>query len=1069
MLVLIKILKRIILVALFFYCSNIVASDVISTREEQEGLLFLSVSSIVKDQKGFMWFGTNKGLNRWDGYKYKYFLSDKNDSTTISSNKVQALLVDSHGYMWVATPNGLNRFNPETETFTRYTNNPKDTKSISSNSINCFDEDQDGNLWIGTDNGINIFSRKTNSFKYINTEQRIKIPSENYSAVRFISCDKDGMVWVGFTVSGLLRIDTKTLKHHFILKDDLGNYLSSINGVVDLGNNSMLIATWGNKIFQLSKETNTVVPWEGNKLLKSSVTDFIDIDKYGNLWITDHYQQILNISQNLEILNKYSTNSSLKVPSTQISTTFVDDENIWFGTYNQGYFHITIKKKRINNLSIASSALNALSDIQVASIDQNEEGDIFIGTSNNKLFIYNEISGAVKELNTSSDILTRLYFDPFQNRLYLGTYSSKVSYIDLTTFEEKTLANYSSNYAQVNFAGTNDKLFIALWGQGITVVDGKNSIKFLGTEKWEKSFSALNMFIEDSLLWIASYNDGIVKYNLNSTKFTRYLIKDETQSLFATNQINLIKRLRSGKMLVSSNDLGLCFFDERSANFTQVGVDAGINNLHIKAIFEKDNLIWIVSEQKIISTDENFKSISTYTIYDGLNFGIEHLAAILSSNSKKLYIGGQDGIQYLNTSEKIDDQPLNNVTITDIRIFEKSIPLQSKILKGKSISYTDSITLTHKENFITIDFSQMLYYDKIQSPYSYKLEGVNTEWITVPYNRNSVTYSNLSHGKYTFMVKAANTNDKLQAKITHLHIIVTPPFWETPMFRILLLVSLIAFIGGYFKLQEKKYRKEKRKLEEMVQVRTTEILEKNQLLETQKDELIKANEVKNKFFSIIAHDLKNPVASYVQLIELARENLMTFSPEQLQEIINAAANSAVSTLDLLEELLLWARTQTNKIEFHFEKINIYELTKNEVYFLFPQAINKQIIIINNLPLEAYVFADVNSTKTVIRNLLTNAIKFSKIEGTIRVGCQIRRNEMIIYIKDNGIGMDYTMLEKLFDLSEKKLSEGTSGEKGTGLGLNLCKEFVEKNGGRIWAESTKNVGSTFFFSLPLAEK
>jgi len=218
--------------------------------------------------------------------------------------------------------------------------------------------------------------------------------------------------------------------------------------------------------------------------------------------------------------------------------------------------------------------------------------------------------------------------------------------------------------------------------------------------------------------------------------------------------------------LVSSNDLGLCYFDVETSKFTRVGVELGINNVHVKAIFEDAKSIWIVSEQKIIRTNENFDFQSTYTMNDGLHFGIEHLAATISPNPKRLYFGGQEGVQFINIKNEISDSTINKVIIIDFKIFEKSVSPQSKILKGKSISYTDSVILDHKENFITIDFSQMHYSDQIKSYYSYMLEGVNSEWITVPYSRNSVTYSNLSHGEYTFMIKASNIHGEIDDTIT---------------------------------------------------------------------------------------------------------------------------------------------------------------------------------------------------------------------------------------------------------------------------------------------------------------
>jgi signal transduction histidine kinase/ligand-binding sensor domain-containing protein len=1060
--------KGAILILLVFFSVTLFATEVLYNRKYQAGLMLLNISNIVKDQKGYMWFGTIKGLNRWDGYKYKYFLTDKNDSTSISSNKIQALIIDKEQLMWAGTPNGLNCFNPVTESFTHFFHNSNDPGSISSDNVTTIQEDPDGNLWVGTDNGINVYNKKTKTFRFIDVSKLINIPAENYSFIRFLHCDSEGIIWIGFNVSGVLKLNSKNLESRFFLKDDFNNYISSVNDMVEIDKNTLLMATWGSKAFTFSKISNSFAPWKGNKLVKSNVIDFLGIDKMGNIWISDHYLQILNISSDLKIIKSYSTNSEFnKIPSDQISAIYLENENIWFGTYNQGFFQIRNSRKIINNLSSKSPKLNQLGNIQVTAITAGRTGEIFIGTSNRELFIYNEITNSLQKVAVSQDIVTRLYFDPYHERLFLGQYSSYLSYIDLKTLKEIILVRYPSAYANYNFAGNKDKLFVALWSKGIYEVNSDGKMDILGKNNWEKSFSTLSMTLVDTLLWIATNENGILSYNTNTRKFKSYPLKGETTTLFPTNQVNLIKPLKNGKLLVSSNELGLCYFDERTDSCTKVGINNEINNVQVKAIIEDNkNNIWIISEQKIIKTNEAFDTQSAYTLYDGLNFGIEHLAAIFNPVSENIYIGGQEGIQFLNTNDLVVDTTSNNVVITDFKVFEKSAPRNSKILNGRSISYTDSIILSYKENFISIDFSSMNYSDQNESLYSYKLQGVNSEWITVPFTQNSITYSNLSPGEYIFLIKASNRHGTWSEVSTHLHISITPPFWRTSWFRFIVIALIIAIVWGYIKLREFNYLKEKRKLETIVFERTAEILVKNEKLEIQTEELIKANDVKNKFFNIIAHDLKNPVGSIVQLIELAKENFDVFTREQQLEIINSTANSANSTLELLEDLLLWARSQTDKITYQFEKLNINDLAKSEINNLFQQAINKQITIKNNLLQNVCILADTSSVKTIFRNLLSNAIKFSKKGGTIKIGCHIKENDLLIYIKDNGIGMSESTLQKLFVLSEKQSIEGTSGEKGSGLGLNLCQEFILKNGGKIWAESELNVGSTFFFTLPL---
>ena len=1062
---------RIVLFLLFssFFC-RIYASEVIYNRNEQMGLTFLYLSNIIEDRQGYMWFGTIRGLNRWDGYKYDYFLSNKDDSTSISSNRVQSLFIDRNNFMWVGTDNGLNRFNPKSEIFTHYFHSPSDSGSISSNNILCITGDKNGNLWIGTDNGVNIYKRSTNSFQHIDVQKLINIPEEDYHTIRFIHCDKRNTIWIGFRVSGVLKINPDNLENTFYLKDKFNHYISSINDIDQLDNNHLLLSTWGNKAFVYSQKDDAIAPWEGNKLISSDIIDFARVDSSGTIWVADHFNQIINLTPDLKVINVFSVNSNLnKIPSNQISSIFVDRRNIWFGTYSQGFFQIKNSKRSINDLARKSPELNQLAKVQVTSLATDRQGKLFIGTSNHLLYIYDETTGILKKINVSCDVINHLHFDPFHNRIFPGTFSDHLNYIDLNTFQERTFATYNVNYTIMDFAENEKKLFIALWSKGINYLNPDGSVHFTGNNDQERSFSSLNMFLEKDTLWIATAEHGLAKYNIATNKFSFYPIAGDTKSINPINQVNIVKRLKNGELIVSTNELGLCIFDEKKNTYTQVGTDNGINNAHIKAILEDDsNNIWIISAQKIIKTDYNFINHSEYTFFDGLNIGIEHLGATYSPLSKNIYIGGQQGVQYFQTTDMITDTSFNHVIITDFKIFEKTITAKDKILNGKSISYTDSITLSHNSNFITISFSAMRYFDQTNRQFSYKLKGVNNQWITVPYTKNSVTYSNLGPGDYDFLVKVSTDHGEWNDEMTKLHIHITPPFWETNGFKLMIVLFFASIVGVYIKYREYKYLKEKKNLERIVKERTAEIVEKNKRLEQQKEELVKVNDVKNKFFNIIAHDLKNPVSSMVQLIDLAYESFDRLSQEQHKEIISSASVSANSTLQLLEDLLIWARTQTGKITYHFEKINMYELVKDEINYLLQQALVKQITIKNNLLRNTSVYADISSLKTVFRNLISNAIKFTQKGGTIKIGCHISENNLIVYVKDNGIGMSGPTLEKLFVLSEKQSIDGTMGEKGTGLGLNLCEEFITKNGGKIWVESKLNEGSTFYFTIPLYE-
>ncbi|MGQ9819705.1 MAG: ATP-binding protein [Candidatus Kapaibacteriales bacterium] len=237
-------------------------------------------------------------------------------------------------------------------------------------------------------------------------------------------------------------------------------------------------------------------------------------------------------------------------------------------------------------------------------------------------------------------------------------------------------------------------------------------------------------------------------------------------------------------------------------------------------------------------------------------------------------------------------------------------------------------------------------------------------------------------------------------------------------------------------------------------------------LRKSEQQLREVNATKDKFFSIIAHDLKNPIGAFKNVLELLYESYNDFTKEELIEFIEPLNDSAKQLFNLLENLLLWSRAQTGRIEKNPETFNLYELIKQNINLLKLQAENKNITLTNEVNDQIEVFADMNMITTVIRNLINNAIKFTPNGGRITITAMTQNDFATVCITDTGIGMSIEDQQKLFRLDTHHTNLGTNKEKGTGLGLIICKEFVEANGGRIWVESKEGEGSRFCFTIPL---
>jgi signal transduction histidine kinase len=367
------------------------------------------------------------------------------------------------------------------------------------------------------------------------------------------------------------------------------------------------------------------------------------------------------------------------------------------------------------------------------------------------------------------------------------------------------------------------------------------------------------------------------------------------------------------------------------------------------------------------------------------------------------------------------------------------------------------------------------------------MEGLEEEWNYINASRRYVTYTNLNPGEYTFRVKASNNDGVWNEKGVSLRIIILPPWWKTWWFKLIAISAILVILVSIFLLRVRRLNNQKTLLEKSVVLKTAELQEKNTTLEErqlqiekQREELLSQKEVlvkmnnklhelnasKDKFFSIIAHDLKNPFNTIIGFSGILKEKITLGDPAAIEESAGIINASALQTLKLLENLLEWANSQTGKILFHPVPTNLNELLEEEFIMLGDMAKGKNIQLKSRLADNLTIVADKNMIKTILRNLISNAIKFTHKNGKVEVRAMADNRKVEISVSDTGIGMTEENMAKLFRIDANFSTNGTENEKGTGLGLFLCKEFVEKHGGKIWAESELSNGSTFKFILPL---
>jgi signal transduction histidine kinase len=334
--------------------------------------------------------------------------------------------------------------------------------------------------------------------------------------------------------------------------------------------------------------------------------------------------------------------------------------------------------------------------------------------------------------------------------------------------------------------------------------------------------------------------------------------------------------------------------------------------------------------------------------------------------------------------------------------------------------------------------------------FAYKMEGFDEDWIYSG-TKSEVTYTNLNPGDYVFHVKGSNNDGVWNETGTSINIAVLPPWWKTLWFKLIITCFAAIILTSYYFYRISQLKNQKAILEKTVAIKTSELKE--------------LNASKDKFFSIIAHDLKSPFNTIIGFSDLLNEEIKSENTLKIKEYARSINVSAVQTFKLLENLLEWAKSQLGKIKFNPEHLQVLKLAEEEFLVLRDMALEKNIILLHNIDPHVEIMADKNMIRTVLRNLISNGIKFTNREGKVEVKASVIGEMVVIAVRDSGIGMSEETMAGLFKIDANVSTPGTENEKGTGLGLFLCKEFVEKHGGKISAESHPGMGSVFIVKLP----
>ena len=1050
---------------------------------DEQGLSQNHVYCILQDSRGFMWFGTQDGLNRYDGYDFEVFRKDPNDSYSLSGNFVLAIIEDRWGVLWIGTLNdGLNRFDRNTGRFIRFQHDPADSNSLSGNRIWSIHEDHSGELWIGTTDGLNRYDRKTGHFiRYYHNPDDPNSLSNN--AIFSIYTDRGGALWIG-TRDGLNQFERGTGRFIRYKNDPANPNSLSGNGIYGIHEDRLGVLWLGtnNGLNGYDRETGCFVRYRHDpddpKSLSSSRVWSIHEDRYGILWIgtRDGGLDRFDRETGRFFCYRHDPSDPSSLSSDNVFNVYEDRSGlIWLGTLGGGLNKYNRIKESFLHCRNNPADPNSLSHNNVYSIFQDKSGLVWIGTDGGGLnrFIPDEFGAPSAHVvhyrnepdnpySLSNDRISVIQEDS-HGVLWIGTYGGGLNRYDRKTgrfihyrHNPNDRNSLSTDYVYTICEDHTGILWIGTQEGGLNRYDREKdkfiSYRHNSDDPFSLSSDDVKSIYEDRSgnLWIGTSGGGLNQYDKATDRFRCYQDDPGNPFSLSNNTVNDILENKLGELWVGTNS-GLNKLDKSEDTFIHYSEKDGLPNDVIYGILEDDHGdLWLSTNKGLSKFDPQAETFRNYTVRDGLQGNAFNDWARYKSRSGMMYFGGTNGFNVFHPDSIRDNPYIPPVVITDFQLFNTSVPIgeiaDGRTLLSTSITETDEIRLNYKDNVFSFIFAALHYAYPEGNEYAYMMDGFEDHWNYVG-NKRDATYTNLSPGRYTFRVKASNSDGVWNEEGVSLAIYITPPFWQTWWFKTLLFFAAGGLVLCWHERRIRTIRKQKEVLDVQVEERTHELNQKKKeltqsnrqlknevairkkaegelrILLNEKEALLKEKEV---LLKEIHHRVKNNLAVISSLLNLQQKNIVD---EKDLEMFRESQNR-VRLMALIHEKLYKSKDMA-KVDFD---IYVRDLV-NAVFRSYDVSPGKVKINITVKDVALGVDKAI-PCGMIINELLSNSLKYAfppsfKDVGSINISIHtMNETQVELVVSDNGVGIpnisdvlesDSLGMKLIFMLSEDQLN------------------------------------------------